>query len=281
MDYVVFGIGFGATILVLGLLLRDFGPRLRFRTARDGADVLSVEELVGKVSWTRFCTALGSVLALAGAVFLLITLVAMILVVSDDTGLWVMSTAYALLLVIMAYWTWAYFHRFGSYGILPERAEAEADASHNEDEEEAEEDSYAGPPLPWADDDTSDADVEVDADQIDEPVADHAEPMPEAGEVASGHVGDERDDVTGEELAGAQEGEGETEPAPSPRLETPEERLAHTESPIDHGSAEGDLDLAASGPRRPGSFNRRQPDPTDESDVDDAEPEQAEGRDRA
>ena len=105
--------------------------------------------------------------------------------------------------------------------------------------------------------------------------------MPEPGEVASGHVGDERDDVTGEELAGAQEGEGETEPAPSPRLETPEERLAHTESPIDHGSAEGDLDLAASGPRRPGSFNRRQPDPTDESDVDDAEPEQAEGRDRA
>ncbi len=274
MDYVVFGIGFGATILVLGLLLRDFGPRLRFRSSRDGRDVLSAEELVGKVSWTRFCTALGSVLALAGAAFLLITLVSMILVVSDDTGLWVMAISYALLLIVMAYWTWAYFHRFGSYGILPERSEPEPVSPRIQRQQPAEDDDDIGPPVPWEDDAT--------------------EVGPAAGEIDTAEAGSVSDDD--EMVAEADEAEGldtaaeeveadpeevEADSAPTVRLETPEERIAHAESPIDHGSAEGDLDLAASGPRRPGGFSARRP-PTGRGEVDDdPDPEPAEGRDRA
>jgi len=151
LDYVVFGIGFGATILVLGLLLRDFGPRLRHRAPRDGGAVLSAEQLVARVSWARFCGALGSVLALAGAVFLIVTLVSMLLVVSDDTGLWVMAVAYGLLIALMAYWTWAYFHRFGSYGILPERVEKPEPApvvAKARRPEPTRPQVYAGPPAP-------------------------------------------------------------------------------------------------------------------------------------
>ncbi len=121
MDYVVFGIGFGATILVLGLLVRDLGPHLRFRESADGDDVLHAEELVGKVAWTRFCVALGSVLAIAGALFVVATLVCMVLVLSDETGQWVMLGTLAAVLLVVLFWTWAYFDRFGSYGILPER----------------------------------------------------------------------------------------------------------------------------------------------------------------
>lgn len=252
MDYVVFGIGFGATILVLGLLLRDFGPRLRYRRARDGGDVLGAEELVARVSWTRFCSALGTVLALAGAAFVLITLISMILVVSDDTGLWIMASAFGLLLVIMTYWTWAYFHRFGSYGILPERVEPEpAFTRPNRTPKPA----VAGPPAPPPGDDYD----EGESDEVESPASD----------APDDDLDDESGDLDDDRLA-TETAEAETETAP--RLQTPEERLAHAESPIDHGSAEGDLDLAATGPRRPGTFAPRQIEEThDDSESADAE----------
>jgi hypothetical protein len=246
LDYVVFGIGFGATILVLGLLLRDFGPRLRFRSPRDGGDVLSAEELVGKVSWSRFCNALGSVLALAGAVFLLITIDSMILVVSDDTGLWVMAIAFGVLLVAMLYWTWAYFHRFGSYGILPERVEKQPEAqpaTRPRRPAPGPEIRYAGPPVPAA--------LET-PDTGDEATA--AEPDEATAAVAAQSVGATSPAIPDEtEPAVADETAVDPEPTAETRLETPEERLAHAESPMDHGSAEGDLGLAASRPRRPGA----------------------------
>jgi hypothetical protein len=245
LDYVVFGIGFGATILVLGLLLRDFGARLRFRKPRDGGDVLSAEELVAKVSWSRFCTALGSVLALAGATFLLITAVSMVLVVSDDTGLWVMGASFGLLLLLMLYWTWAYFHRFGSYGILPERVEKpEPTPAPIRQPAPARARVYAGPPAPAAP-----AEANSD-DETEVPVAAGAaaETATTGNEAASdAETTPEPAEAAGERETPPAETEAETEP----RLETPEERLASVESPIDHGSAEGELDLAVSRPRRP------------------------------
>ncbi len=257
MDYVVFGIGFGATILVLGLLLRDFGPKLRFRRPRDGGDVLGAEELVAKISWTRFCNALGTVLALAGAAFLLTTLVSMILVVSDDTGLWVMASAYGLLLIIIAYWTWAYFHRFGSYGILPERTESKEPAF------------------------TSSRKGSDSRDGVEPVVSDDEPDEPEAAEGVPSTSADQ-DDAPDDDSVDPADDHHDTEAAsdeaePEPRLQTPEERLARAESPIDHGSAEGDLDLAASGPRRPGTLASRhanddsEPAETTDSDVEDAD----------
>jgi hypothetical protein len=273
----VFGIGFGATILVLGLLLRDFAPRLRFRKSRDGSDVLSAEELVAKVSWTRFCTALGSVLALAGAVFLITTLVSMVLVVSDDTGLWVMSIAFGLLLIVVAYWTWAYFHRFGSYGILPERVEPKPALSRPQRRPARDRAvAYAGPPAPPADA----AEGEYTEDELDA-VEPADEMWAEQAAEGAGETGGEPAEVEGSDASV----EAEEMAEPEPRLETPEERLAHAESPIDHGSAEGDLDLAATGPRRPGSRAPKRPDAdtdadsTDSSDDTSGEPDDPAGSD--
>ena len=250
MDYGVFGIGFGATILVLGLLLRDFGPRLRFRHARDGGDVLGAEELVAKVSWARFCTALGTVLALAGAAFLLITVVAMVFMISDDTGLWIMSSAFGALLIVTAYWTWAYFHRFGSYGILPERVEPEPAFA---EPRRAPEPTRTGPPAPAPDDDHH----EDESDELEPPTSADLDDAPDV----------EPDDL--EEDHEHAEHEGDVVDR-EPRLQTPEERLADAESPIDHGSAEGDLDLAASRPRRPGALAPRHVEPdSDTTDSDD------------
>lgn len=124
MDYVVFGIGFGATILVMGLLLRDLGPRLRYRN-QEGDDVLPADKLVARISWDRFCRALGAVLAISGSLFIVATSVCILLMVSDNTGGWVMVSALGVFFLLMLYWTWAFFDRFGSYGILPERPAAE------------------------------------------------------------------------------------------------------------------------------------------------------------
>jgi hypothetical protein len=250
LDYVVFGIGFGATILVLGLLLRDFGPSLRFRKSRDGGAVLGAEELVGKISWSRFCAALGSVLALAGAAFLLLTIVSMVLVVSDDTGLWVMASAFGLLVLVMGFWTWAYFDRFGSFGILPERVEKPEQPVAKLAPKRA-----PGPARPTVTRPESVAAAGAKPAKKESPTQDEAaertvklpdkvEEEPAAPAAAAA------DESRKSEEAPAEKGTAEAEP--QPRLETPEERLAHAESPIDHGSAEGDLDLAAERPRRPG-----------------------------
>jgi hypothetical protein len=65
--------------------------------------------------------------------------------------------------------------------------------------------------------------------------------------------------------AGESAGENNlTEPNPQDserRLQTPEERLARMESPVNHGSAEGDLDIAAVGPKRPAPRGVRRAQP--------------------
>lgn len=121
LDYVVFGIGSGATLLVLGLVIRDFGPLVRHRASTDPDRVFHAEELVARVSWGRFCGALGAVLALGGTLILIATVICMYLMVADSTGGWVMAVSFLALMIVVAFWTWAFFDRFGSYGILPER----------------------------------------------------------------------------------------------------------------------------------------------------------------
>jgi hypothetical protein len=244
LDYVVFGIGFGATILVLGLLLRDVGPRLRYRSSGDSAGVLPADLLVAKVSWTRYCHALGAVLAIGGTIFLLTTLVSIVLMLSDGAGGWVMAGALAVLLVTILSWTWAYFDRFGSYGILPERPAAPAvpepvivreehpRQSHLEEHPEpSEEVPIYGPVL-------------VSAGELDpsDPTASehHDEPMPvKAGSPPS--------DLTDSPTDAA---DNDAHVRSLPRA-TPEERLAQMEEPLDHGSAAGDLESAPASGRPP------------------------------
>lgn len=82
---------------------------------------MSGERLLAKLSWSRFMTGLGSVIATAGAALILITFITMIINPGDDTGGLVASIAFVLILIAAAVWSWLYVGRYGVHGILPER----------------------------------------------------------------------------------------------------------------------------------------------------------------
>lgn len=125
MDFVIFGIGTGAALVLIGWLGRDLGPRLRDRAPSDPDAVLSVEELVARVSWARFCGSGGAALALCGAVLLLVTVATLLLRVSDETGTTTMLATFGVVLVAMTVWSWAYVRRFGVYGVVRRRPRVE------------------------------------------------------------------------------------------------------------------------------------------------------------
>ncbi|MDQ4045500.1 MAG: hypothetical protein M3173_08645 [Chloroflexota bacterium] len=263
MDYVVFGIGFGATILVLGLLLRDLGPRLRYRRRANNDGVLPADVLVAKVAWDRFCNALGAVLAIGGILFLLVTFVCIMLAVSDDTGGWVMLSALAVFFLMVLYWTWAFFDRFGAYGILLERTVAEeapepAPAPRREPVAAAEQAPEAAPDAVAPEtDDTEEPQERL----IVGPVLEEVEPRQDAEPESTA---DE------EETAEAEREDSEPEDVEEMVVLTPEERLAQHEEPLDHGSAAGDLEETR-GIARPSAVRGR--DTTDrELSEDSAEP---------
>lgn len=269
LDYVVFGIGFGATLLVLGLLVRDVGPRLRYRTPTNPEGIFHAEELVARVSWSRFCGALGTVLALAGAAFLLITVVSMFLMLSDATGGLVMGISLLILFLLVAFWTWAFFDRFGSYGILPEREEMAPDTetSGAPDDTEPATNAEAKPEATaFRPSNPEDVRTEHRVDTSPDPDADVRHLPTEDTEPESSQVAD-----AGAETMSDQAVE-QDEPEPShadQRLETPEERMAGSDSPIDHGSLEGDLGMPASSAQRPSPrarSRRREQPPRNPSD---------------
>ncbi|MDQ4099162.1 MAG: hypothetical protein M3121_01520, partial [Chloroflexota bacterium] len=197
MDFVVFGTGTGAALVLIGWLGRDLGPRLRDRAPSDDEAVLGVEEMVARVSWARFCGSVGAALALSGAVLLLVTIATLVLRVSDETGSIVMLATYASILVAMTAWSWAYVRRFGVYGVVrrrqpePERAPAFADvtalAVASAPLDTSNEVTDVSPtPEPVAADtslDVSTALPPADRDEIAEPVVAEAEPPPEPVEI--------------------------------------------------------------------------------------------------
>jgi hypothetical protein len=124
VDFVIFGTGTGAALVLIGWLGRDLGPRLRDRPPRDDAEVLSVEELVARVSWARFCGSGGAALALCGALLLLATVATLVLRASDETGTTTMLATFGFVLVAMTVWSWAYVRRFGVYGVVRRRPRA-------------------------------------------------------------------------------------------------------------------------------------------------------------
>lgn len=120
MDYVVFGTGYGATLLLLGWALRTFGPGLRCRDSDDEA-TMSADAILARISWRRFAAALGGVIATDGAVLILLTMVLVLINPGDETGMRAALICFALILLTVAVWTWLYVSRYGTHGILPER----------------------------------------------------------------------------------------------------------------------------------------------------------------
>lgn len=170
MDYVVFGIGFGATLVLVGWLLRSYGPAARYRVA-DGEDVLSAARMVEKLSWTRFVMALGAVVATGGALMLLATLVAIVITPTDRTGTLIVLSCFFLILIAACVWAWVYIGRYGTRGIVAPRAakpaaftqpvpaesvvDLAATAEDGTEAEASDEAAVLGPPVPR----TADTDV--------------------------------------------------------------------------------------------------------------------------
>lgn len=118
MDYVVFGTGYGATLMLLGWILRTFGPDFRYRLDDDeppGGDFL-----LARISWRRFSGGLGALIATAGMAVVLVTFILILVNPSTSTGTWVAVAMFALTLVAAAVWTWLYVSQYGTFGILPE-----------------------------------------------------------------------------------------------------------------------------------------------------------------
>lgn len=109
MDYLVFGVGFGSTLVLVGWVLRQFGPAFRYRNEPD--DVLSAEQILERNDWQRFCIAMGALLSVCGAVILLVTLITLLIRPSDRVGTFVVGGLFVLALIAVAAWVVMYVNQ--------------------------------------------------------------------------------------------------------------------------------------------------------------------------
>ncbi len=123
MDYIIFGLGVGATLTLAGWSLREWGATLRDRRSSSDDKVLSGLELVNQMAWHRFCRSCGAMLAMSGLLVLVVTLIATALMLSDSTGTWIVLMTFLVCVVTTLIWLGLFLHRFGAKGILRPRAE--------------------------------------------------------------------------------------------------------------------------------------------------------------
>ena len=120
VDYFIFGIGFGASLVLLGWGLHQYGPGLRFRRADADKEVLRAEEMILRQDWTRFCTALGALLLVAGAIVLLATVVTLLVRPSDRVGSIIAGTLFVLVLAGAAVWIGLFVNQHQGLGFRSE-----------------------------------------------------------------------------------------------------------------------------------------------------------------
>jgi len=118
VDYIIFGIGAGSSLVLIGWLLRDWGPALRDRTSRASNDVLTARQLIDQMRWARFCGSCGTALAIGGSLVLLVTICAMLVSPSDARGATIVLAAFAIAAIAMLVWSWLFVSRFGIEGII-------------------------------------------------------------------------------------------------------------------------------------------------------------------
>ena len=124
MDYIIFGMGTGASLVLVGWLLRELGPRIRDRAPAKGT-VLSGGELVMRMAWARFCGTCGMALLLCGLLILLVAGILTLLAPSDDLGTAVILAVFGLVGVLMLIWTALYLRQFGTMGIVRRKVRKE------------------------------------------------------------------------------------------------------------------------------------------------------------
>lgn len=117
MDYVVYGTGYGATLMLLGYAVRAWGPGWRFREGEEAAYDRR-EYTSARSSWARFTAGLGAVIATGGAALVLVTFLLMLLDPGNGIGNTVALVVTGLMLVGVAVWAWLYFEKFGTWGVV-------------------------------------------------------------------------------------------------------------------------------------------------------------------
>ena len=116
MDYIIFGIGTSASLVLIGWLLRDWGPRLRDRKPAEDV-ILSASQLVVRMAWTRFCATCGMAMVLCGVLVMLVTIVVLFVAPGDRTATIATIAAFSTTALLMLTWTGLYLRQFGSVGV--------------------------------------------------------------------------------------------------------------------------------------------------------------------
>lgn len=119
VDFVIFGMGLGATLVVLGWFWRTLGPRFRHQPGSNA--LLSGEQMVERISWTRFCRSGGFVWIMGGCLLLFAALASLLLHLSDHTGALVVLAAFGIVALGIIAWLGAYLRRFGLIGLVVPR----------------------------------------------------------------------------------------------------------------------------------------------------------------
>jgi hypothetical protein len=114
VDYVLFGMGYGASLMLLGWALRTFGPQLKYSRTPHVDDVdFQVEQRF----WVRFIQGLGGVVAIAGTAMVLMTFVVVLVNPDDDTGGLVALAIWAFIMITLLLWCWMYVRHYGLTGV--------------------------------------------------------------------------------------------------------------------------------------------------------------------
>ena len=150
VDYILFGAGTGASLAVIGWVLREWGPVLRDGKREDGL-IHSASELIDRMSWSRFCASCGMALVFGGTLILLVTAIVAVWNPGDTLAGRILIGTYAAVAILMLAWSGLYTRQFGTSGIYrpappkpvaepaaPEPAVGEAVAATMTDAESAE-----------------------------------------------------------------------------------------------------------------------------------------------
>lgn len=114
MDYILFGMGFGASLMLFGWALRTFGPGWKYAAVTSDTNP---DLFVRKRFWNRFVQGLGGVLAIAGTATVLLTFLVMLSNPDDDTGTMFSLVIWLFVCLIVLGWCLTYLSHYGCTGI--------------------------------------------------------------------------------------------------------------------------------------------------------------------
>lgn len=116
VDYILFGAGTGASLAVIGWVLREWGPALRDGRSEDGL-IHSASELVDRMSWARFCASCGMALVFGGTLILFVTGIVAIWNPGDTLAARILIGTYLGVSLLLLAWSGLYTRQFGTSGI--------------------------------------------------------------------------------------------------------------------------------------------------------------------